>query len=125
MNLPDVERPPKKTWIAAPPRRRSMRILLSVPILVSGRIQAAEFTEETRTLVVNAHGALISLAANVAVGQTVTILHKASRQSRECRMVYAGSVQAGKSQVGVEFLEPCPGFWQIDFPPDDWVVPDS
>jgi hypothetical protein len=102
-----------------------MRVLLSIPISVSGKIQAANFAEDTRTLVVNAHGALVSLAAGVAVGQTVTILHKASQQSRECRMIYVGSMQAGKSQVGLEFIEPCPGFWQIDFPPDDWVAPES
>jgi hypothetical protein len=112
-------------WIAAPPRRRSMRILLSVPISVSGKIHGADFTEDTRSLVVNAHGALISLAAGVAVGQIVTILHKASRQSRECRMIYVGNAQAGKSQVSVEFIEPSPGFWQIDFPPDDWAVLES
>jgi len=99
-----------------------MRILLSVPISVSGKTSGTNFTEETRTLVVNAHGALISLQANVAVGETVTILHKASGQFRECRMIYIGSVQAGKSQVGVEFIQPCPDFWQIDFPPDDWIV---
>jgi hypothetical protein len=102
-----------------------MRILLSEPISVSGKAPAADFSEETRTLVVNAHGALISLAAEVAVGQTVRILHKASGQSRDCRLIYVGGVQAGKSQVGVEFIEPCPGFWQIDFPPDDWTVPES
>jgi hypothetical protein len=102
-----------------------MRILLSVPISVSGKIQGADFSEETRTLVVNAHGALLSLAATVSVGQRVRILHKASRQSREGRLIYVGGVQAGKSQVGVEFIEPCPGFWQIDFPPDDWTVPGS
>ncbi len=33
--------------------------------------------------------------------------------------------QAGKIQMGVEFTEACPSFWQIDFPPDDWVVPES
>ena len=125
MNISAVDQLRKKTWIAAPPRRRSMRILLSVPISVSGKTSAGNFTEETRTLVVNAHGALISLAANVAVGETVTILHKASGQLRECRMIYKGSVQAGKSQVGVEFVQPCPIFWQIDFPPDDWVAPES
>jgi hypothetical protein len=125
MHSPVLSQPKKKTWIAAPPRRRSMRVLLSIPISVSGKIQAANFAEDTRTLVVNAHGALISLAAGVAVGQTVTILHKASQQSRECRMIYVGSMQAGKSQVGLEFIEPCPGFWQIDFPPDDWVAPES
>jgi hypothetical protein len=102
-----------------------MRVLLSIPISVSGKIQAANFAEDTRTLVVNAHGALVSLAAGVAVGQTVTILHKASQQSRECLMIYVGSMQAGKSQVGLEFIEPCPGFWQIDFPPDDWIAPES
>jgi hypothetical protein len=102
-----------------------MRVLLSVPISVSGKNQSADFTEETRTLVVNAHGALISLAAGVSVGQTVTMVHKASHQSRECRMIYVGSTHAGKSQVGLEFIEPCPGFWQIDFPPDDWVVQES
>ena len=122
MNISAVDQLRKKTWIAAPPRRRSMRILLSVPISVSGKTSAGNFTEETRTLVVNAHGALISLAANVAVGEIVTILHKASGQFRECRMIYIGSVQAGKSQVGVEFIQPCPDFWQIDFPPDDWIV---
>ena len=102
-----------------------MRILLSEPISVSGKTSGTNFTEETRTLVVNAHGALISLKANVAVGEIVTILHKASGQFRKCRMIYIGSVQAGKSQVGVEFIQPCPDFWQIDFPPDDWIVPAS
>ena len=47
-----------------------MRVLLSVPILVSGKTtESKDFKEETRTLVVNAHGALISLAAQVAAGQ--------------------------------------------------------
>ena len=125
MNPPTLSPPKKKTWVAAPPRRRSMRILLSVPIAVSGKIQNTDFTEDTRTLVVNAHGALISLAAGLSVGENLTILHKESRQSCKCRMIYKGSVQAGKSQVGLEFLDPSPGFWQIDFPPDDWIVPES
>jgi carbon monoxide dehydrogenase subunit G len=102
-----------------------MRVLLSVPISVSGKIKTENFNEDTRTLVVNAHGALMSLAAEVTAGQTLTISNKTSRQSRECRLIYVGSTQAGKSQVGLEFLEPSPGFWQIDFPPDDWVVPES
>ena len=43
-------------------RRRSMRVLLSVPIRVTGRTTGNEdFDEQTRTLVVNAHGALISM----------------------------------------------------------------
>jgi len=107
-------------------RRRSMRVLLSVPIRVTGKTAANEdFEEPTRTLVVNAHGALISLQAPIAPNQSVTIWNKATQQSRECRIVHVGTQAAGKIQVGIEFTKPSPSFWQIDFPPDDWVMPES
>jgi len=116
----------KAAWTADPGRRRSMRVLLSVPIHVKGKgTDGKDFAEETRTLVVNAHGALISLAARVATGQTITLGNKATQQTIESRVVYLGNPQAGKTQMGVEFTNPCPSFWQIDFPPDDWVVPEN
>ena len=109
-----------------PGRRRSMRVLLSVPIRVTGKTAAKEdFEEQTRTLVVNAHGALISLQAPVAANQHLTVEHKATNESRECRVVHVGTQAAGKIQVGIEFVKPSGSFWQIDFPPDDWVVPES
>lgn len=115
-----------KTWIADPGRRRSMRVLLSVPISVTGRnVRGENFTEETRTLVVNAHGALISLAAPIAGGQRISVSNKATQKSVDCKVVHLGTLQAGKTQMGVEFERPCPSFWQIDFPPDDWVVPEN
>ena len=124
--------PPTKTagketnWIADPGRRRSMRVLLSVPIHVSGKnTERKDFTEETRTLVVNAHGALISLAARVAADQSITVENKATQQILDCRVVYLGTSQAGKTQMGIEFSRPSNRFWQIDFPPDDWVVPEN
>jgi len=120
--------------------RRSMRVLLSVPILVSGKTASGEhFEEDTRTLVVNAHGALISLAAQVVAGQQITVANKSTNKAQECRIVYSSSGtaisdaalngqserQAGKMQTGIEFATPSAGFWQIDFPPDDWVVPEN
>jgi hypothetical protein len=117
---------PKPGWKADPGRRRSMRVLLSVPIVVSGKTaNNQDFNEETRTLVVNAHGALIALAAQVAAQQTVTLSNKATQQSIHCRVVHLGSAQGGKTQVGLEFVKPSGKFWQIDFPPDDWVVPEN
>jgi len=116
----------KKTWTPDPGRRRSMRVLLSVPILVSGKtLDNKNFEEEARTLVVNAHGALISLAAGVASGQKLTIHNKATQQSIECKIVYLGNPQAGETQMGIEFVKALASFWHIDFPPDDWVVPES
>ncbi len=117
------ERP---TWATDPGRRRSMRVLLSVPIQVRGKTpENQDFTEETRTLVVNAHGALISLSAQVVVNQTVFVSNNATHQTQECRVVYFGNMQAGKAQMGVEFLNPSSSFWQIDFPPEDWVAPEN
>lgn len=116
----------KKAWMADPGRRRSMRVLLTVPIWVTGKNASGEaFEEQTRTLVVNAHGALITLATPVTAGAPITISNRATQKSVASRIVYLGAPQAGKIQMGVEFERPCPSFWQIDFPPDDWVLPES
>jgi hypothetical protein len=116
----------KQNWISDPGRRRSMRVLLSVPILVRGKTaKNEEFSEKTRTLVVNAHGALISLAAPVVANQKIFVSNNATQQTQECLIVYLGNTQSGKAQMGVEFLSPSPAFWQIDFPPEDWVVPEN
>lgn len=103
-----------------------MRVLLSVPIWVQGKNASGEaFEEQTRTLVVNAHGALISLATPVTAGSLITISNHATQKSVGSRIVYLGAQEAGKVQMGIEFESPCPSFWQIDFPPDDWVIPEN
>jgi hypothetical protein len=126
MGSPTSSKEDKQSLLLDAGRRRSMRVLLSVPINVSGKTKANQaFDEETRTLVVNAHGALISLAAKVIAGQEVTLSNKSTQSTIGCRIVYVGNPTSGKMQMGVEFLKPCPSFWQIDFPPDDWVVPEN
>jgi len=101
-------------------RRRSRRVLLSVPVTVSCEDPPGVFTEKTQTLVVNAHGALITLAAKVTQGQTL-LISDSSAASRSCHVVYVGPTVDGRTQFGVEFNEPAPNFWHITFPPDDWV----
>lgn len=100
-----------------------MRVLLSAPIHVTGKdSKSRDFDEETRTLVVNAHGALISLAAAVVLGQQITLANKATQRSCHCRVVNSRGDGSRKTQIGIEFLKPSPSFWQIDFPPDDWTL---
>ncbi len=125
--MPTQTKPKEKgTLVTDPGRRRSMRVLLSVPILVSGKDDENKaFTEEARTLVVNAHGALIALATKVLPNQVIGVSNKATQQSLDCRVVHVGNAQGGKMQLGIEFVRPSPTFWQIDFPPDDWVVPED
>jgi hypothetical protein len=126
MDAQTVSHRGKQAVTVEPSRRRSMRVLLSVPIRVTGKTIANEdFEEQTRTLVVNAHGALISLQAPVAPNQLIIVANKATSQSRECRVVHVGTQAVGKIQVGIEFVKPSGTFWQIDFPPDDWVTPEN
>ncbi|HEU5409915.1 MAG TPA: hypothetical protein VFU57_02765 [Candidatus Acidoferrales bacterium] len=105
-------------------RRRSMRVMLSVTIMVRGKSRDGKsfFDEETKTLVVNAHGALILLGSEVVANQKITITHKAAQKSETCRIVYVGQQEGDKAQVGIEFDTPAPKFWGISFPPEDWNV---
>ena len=108
-------------------RRRSLRVMLSVTVIVRGKDAAGNaFEEETKTLVVNAHGALIHLRADVKGNQKITLIHKGTQEAQQSRIVYVGTtMHGGKAQVGVEFDKAAPKFWQISFPPDDWNVPED
>ena len=101
--------------------RRSQRLVLSVPVVAyrSQKLGLA-FSEGTRTLVVSAHGALISLAAKVAADQTLLLKHAFSGEEQECRVVFTQKKLTGPTEVGIEFRQPAPGFWHIAFPPVDW-----
>lgn len=102
--------------------RRSQRVLLHVPILVQGkRSNGLPFEEETETVAVNVHGALILLTIEVSPGQTLTLKHKKTKEEQECSVIYLGPSQGGKTQVGIEFTRPKPSFWRVAFPPDEWT----
>jgi hypothetical protein len=102
-------------------QRRSQRILLSVPILVSGKLaDEKEFSERTTTLVVNAHGALIKLGQPVAVGQKVLMRNIATGQEISCTVVDINPGSEGSREVGVAFPEANARFWRVSFPPPDW-----
>jgi hypothetical protein len=123
---PPPEGEDKSAWAGDPVRRRSIRLLLSVPIVVRWRTSEGEdFAVEARTLVVNAHGALISLGAQLDVGQLITVENKSTAHAIECRVVYSGTGQGGRIQMGIEFLKASQSFWQVEFPPSDWVVPET
>jgi hypothetical protein len=105
-------------------RRRSQRVILNLPVTVrpEGSSRDASFEEETQTLVVNAHGALIALANKVEKGQTLLLTNRSSNLIQLCRVTYLGSLSDGKTQIGLEFLTPAPDFWRISFPPDAWTT---
>jgi hypothetical protein len=108
-------------------QRRSQRVVLSLSIMVrsDASAQAPPFEEATQTLVVNAHGALIALMHRAEKGQTLWLTNRATKAEQLCKVMYLGPVSGGKSQVGIEFIQPCPDFWRIAFPPEDWTLPEQ
>lgn len=101
--------------------RRSQRVPLKIAIVVSGECRfRVPFYQETRTLLANAHGALILLRTTVTVGQFLTLKNIRTQQERGCRVVSVLSKASAPAEVGVEFLRPCPRFWNLSSPPPDW-----
>lgn len=102
-------------------QRRSQRILLSVSILVSGEhANGSPFGERTRTQVVNAHGALIQLRELVLTGQKLRMKNLATNEEIACTVMDINPDSSSISEIGVAFSEPCPRFWRVTFPPEDW-----
>ena len=101
--------------------RRSSRATIDIPVEVYGQGSDGKvFHEETRTLVVNAYGALVLLAAGISLKQAVLLVNKKTRNEIECRVAYRKEIEKGPAEVGIEFVNPSPRFWGIAFPPEDW-----
>jgi len=110
------------TTVSPGTRRRSQRVLMQVPVLVRGTdVQSRGFEEETETLSISAHGALIMLGAKVAPGTKVIVKHQSTQEEQESEVVFVGTTRSGKAEVGLEFASPRPTFWRVAFPPEDWT----
>jgi len=113
----------QKEWLVLH-RHRTQRVLLQIPVRVSGRNSlGSPFEEEAQTVVINANGALLLLSTQMTQGQTLTLMNIAAKQSAECVVAYLGQHQGQRAEVGVGFLLPNPGFWHVTFPPLDWMRP--
>jgi hypothetical protein len=109
-----------KRWLK---NRRSQRIDLNVPVVVCRPpSEGPQFYENTQTLVVNAHGALMALTQMVAPKQRLLVQNTNSGEQQECHVVYVRKELTGPTKVAVEFTRRAPGFWRFAFPPTDWTA---
>ena len=94
--------------------RRSERVILRVPVLVRGLgTDGKPFEEATDTVVVSSHGALMTLASAVHLGQSFMLTNKLTNEELKCSVVF---LEPQKGAVGVEFVRPAPDFWHVSFP---------
>ena len=99
-------------------RRRSERLPLRVALWVCGRSAGkGSFKEETVTLSINSHGALLALSANVALGQRLLLMNPQTWDEVEARVNRLAALYDERTQVAVEFAQPAPQFWATGAPP--------
>ena len=108
------------SWLANN-RRRSQRVLMKVPVRVGLHASSSAVSEEeTFTLAVSAHGALIAVSAPMYRGQRLTLSNPQTKDSLECVVAHIDKFPDEQVKIGVEFLLPNPTFWHVAFPPKDW-----
>jgi hypothetical protein len=89
-----------------------------MPVLVRG----PNFHEATSTVAVNAHGCLVLLKTKVLRDDQLSLINPKTAEELPAKVVSLGKPEDGKIPVGVEFGEPSPLFWRINFPPEDWFT---
>lgn len=105
-------------------RRRSERALLDVALIVRGQSPEGQpFQEETFTISVSDHGALLVLSCKVALGQMLLLVNPQTHTQREGRVARFGSPYGGLAQVGIEFAKAAPEFWFGGVAPGRWKSP--
>ncbi|MDP9263717.1 MAG: PilZ domain-containing protein [Acidobacteriota bacterium] len=108
---------PSKTSFAGK-RRKSDRVSLSFPIVVSGTDIAGgrDFVENARTLLVSRSGATIVLTRVLGPEQTVFIKCGATQVEAEARVVGQLGIQLDSHIYGVALLDPTVEMWGVRFP---------
>jgi len=97
-------------------RRRSLRMVMRVPLFVSpANAPATAEWEPVETLVISLHGGLIRSRQQFPVGTTLDIRMRSSQRFTRGRVVWtAAGARDPAFEVGFELLEP-PGIWGIKF----------
>jgi hypothetical protein len=100
-------------------KRRSDRIVLTIPLSVYGKDAAGcEFRKGGRTLTINRHGARIQFHHALSGGQIIRILSLASKKEATFRVIgpVAPFTDRG-GEWGVECVDPKANIWGVQFPP--------
>ncbi len=102
-------------------RRRSDRIMLTIPLVAHGTdVGGASFKEAARSVALNRHGARIQISRPLTIGQTLRLVNQVTHREAEFRVI--GPV-APLTDRGGEWAVECinieDNIWGIQFPPGE------
>jgi hypothetical protein len=102
--------------------RRSTRLSIAIPIVVSGvDAEGNRFSESVRTLIVNKHGGKIATTHPLAMGTEVLIENRVLGVVAKASVVWLDAPHhpGDMHHVALQLLE-AQNVWGVAFPPDDW-----
>ena len=102
---------------ASSERRRSLRLQITMPVIVRAQVGNAPVEETTHTVAVNANGCMVRLSARLARSQQVSIINPKTAEELPCKVTYVGQSDGNKTEIGLEFAKPHPFSGALPFPP--------
>ena len=102
-------------------KRRSTRVVIDIPVTVFGQNSDGKiFTEQSSTVKVSAHGALIVMTTDIDSQKPALLMNTKTGSEVQCRVAHRKEIEKCRFEIGFEFASPYPRFWGINFPPVDW-----
>jgi hypothetical protein len=102
--------------------RRSTRLPLQIPVVVTSLDPTSSFRKECTTEIVSAHGCAVIVPERLKDGTPVTMQLVSNGTSKKGRVVLAVPLLESVSWLlGVELDSPG-NFWGVRDPPADWIV---
>jgi len=118
-----VNRPAGPNRVRFDFRRRSQRVPAQLPVVVQGKLgDETPFADPTRAIVLSAHGCLLTLSTSIRLGDRLILRNIANREEQDCRVVYLGEKEGGRTEVGLRFKTAAPQFWGLEHLPPDWKL---
>jgi hypothetical protein len=105
----DAARPPVAE------KRRAHRVAASMPVLIYGHSTHAPFAEPATTANVSRTGGLVALRTHVIRLQKVMVTNLQTNEDALCRVARLVRGSDGRTFAALEFVQPAPRFWAIEF----------
>jgi O-methyltransferase len=103
------------TCLPAAEKRRAHRVAASMPVLVSGHSAHAAFAEQATTANISRIGGFVLLSTHVIRFQKLLVTNLQTNEDAICRVARFLQNDDGHNFVALEFVQPAPHFWAIDF----------
>ena len=108
----------ERLWLTTE-RRRTQRVLVQVPVRVTGHNGFDSFIEETHTRMISADGCSVTLSMQVSKAQPLMLLNLRTQGITKCEVAHVMKLPDRRYEVGMVFVLPDKKFWPVAFPQSD------